>query len=193
MSKDVEINNIDNVELGKTISQFRMMESYTITQLAEKIGISPSMLSQIERGVSNPSITTLRMLAKVLDVPLFRFFTPIENTSRLVIRKEKRAKIIFPESPVLPYEVLSPNLNHSIAMLLLTLEPQSASAKQSTKHTGEEIAYILCGEVQLILDNQCIVLHEGDSARVPPKMMHQWKNISDDIVKIIFAITPPRI
>lgn len=107
----MENDNMSNVELGKTIAQFRIMEKYTITQLAEKIGISSSMLSQIERGVSNPSITTLRMLSNVLDIPLFRFFTPAENTSNLVIRKEKRKKIIFPESPDLQYEVLSGELS----------------------------------------------------------------------------------
>ena len=189
----MEIDNMSNVELGKTIAQFRIMEKYTITQLAEKIGISSSMLSQIERGVSNPSITTLRMLSNVLDIPLFRFFTPAENTSNLVIRTEKRKKIIFPESPDLQYEVLSPNLNHSIAMLLLTLDSQTSSAKQTTKHTGEEVAYIIDGEVQLLLGEQCITLYRGDSVRVPPKMIHQWKNSSKAVARIIFAITPPRI
>jgi len=63
----------DSVQLGKTISQFRRMEKFTITQLAEKIGISSSMLSQIERGISNPSINTLRMLAETLQIPLYRF------------------------------------------------------------------------------------------------------------------------
>ena len=44
------------------------MKQYTLTELAERIQISPSMLSQIERGISNPSLTTLRKLAEVFDV-----------------------------------------------------------------------------------------------------------------------------
>lgn len=78
-------------------------------------------------------------------------------------------------------------------MLLLTLDSQTSSAKQTTKHTGEEVAYILDGEVQLLLGEQCITLYRGDSVRVPPKMIHQWKNSSKAVARIIFAITPPRI
>ena len=189
----MENDNSDGIELGKTIAQFRMMEKYTITQLAEKIGISSSMLSQIERGVSNPSITTLRMLSQVLDSPLFRFFTPQENATNLIIRKDERAKITFPESPELQYEVLSPSLHHSLAMLMLTLRPGEASALHTTKRTGEEVAYILHGTVRLKMDEQYSVLYSGDSVRVPPKMTHRWENASDEAVQIIFAILPPRI
>jgi transcriptional regulator with XRE-family HTH domain len=183
----------DSIELGKTIAQFRKMEKYTITQLAEKIKISSSMLSQIERGISNPSINTLRMLSEALQVPLFRFFTPTENTFNLIVKSDKRKKIVFPESPDLEYEIVSPNLSDSIGMLMLKLSPHSASATQFTKHTGEEIAYVLEGDVQLTLEKHIVNITIGDSVKIPPRMTHKWDNLTDKMVKIIFAITPPRV
>jgi len=183
----------DSVQLGKTISQFRRMEKFTITQLAEKIGISSSMLSQIERGISNPSINTLRMFAETLQIPLYRFFTSSENTLNLIVRSDMRKKIIFPESPDLVYEIISPNLNDAIGMLMLKLNPYAKSATQITKHTGEEIAYILEGAVQLTLEKKVIKLTMGDSVKIPPQMTHKWENLTNKEVEIIFAIMPPRI
>ncbi|MCG4471113.1 helix-turn-helix domain-containing protein, partial [Lawsonibacter sp. DFI.6.74] len=68
-----------------------------------------SMLSQIERGLSNPSINTLKMIAKALEVPLFNFFKENKNSEQLVVRKDKRVKLTFPENNNLMYEMLSPS------------------------------------------------------------------------------------
>ncbi|WP_204968179.1 helix-turn-helix domain-containing protein [Megasphaera stantonii] len=186
--------DIENLELGKTIAQFRLMKQYTLTELAERIQISPSMLSQIERGISNPSLTTLRKLAEVLDVPLFRFFTPAENTENLIVRPVMRKKIVLPESPHLVYQVLSPTLRDSIGMLLLTLQAGECTGEQYAKHTGGvELAYILSGDVSLFMDKTVYILHEGDSVKIPSGMIHKWENQSEGVVQVIFAITPPQL
>ncbi|MEI2393383.1 helix-turn-helix transcriptional regulator, partial [Priestia megaterium] len=52
------------------------------------------MLSQIERGLANPSIQTLKVLAKNLDIPTFMFFLEETNTSDLVVREDQRKKMI---------------------------------------------------------------------------------------------------
>lgn len=52
--------------------------------------ITPSMLSQIERGSANPSIQTLKVLAKALDVPTFSFLLEDTNTDDLIVRSHKR-------------------------------------------------------------------------------------------------------
>lgn len=54
--------------------------------------ITPSMLSQIERGSANPSIQTLKVLAKALDVPTFSFLLEDTNTDDLIVRSHKRKK-----------------------------------------------------------------------------------------------------
>lgn len=67
-------NDILDLGLGKKIQNYRLNKKFTIKELAEKIGITSSMLSQIERDLVNPSIATLRAISKALDVPLFMFF-----------------------------------------------------------------------------------------------------------------------
>lgn len=185
--------DIENLKLGKTIAQFRLMKQYTITEVAKRIQISPSMLSQIERGISNPSLTTLRKLSVVLDIPLFRFFTHSENVDNLIVHPETRKKVVLPESPHLIYQVLSPTLRDSIGMLLLTLAAGECTGEQYTKHEGGvEIAYILCGDVYITMGNHIYFLHSGDSVKIPYGMIHKWENKSDEIVQVIFAVTLSR-
>ncbi|GAA3332977.1 hypothetical protein GCM10020331_095210 [Ectobacillus funiculus] len=64
------------------------------------------MLSQIERGLANPSIQTLKTLAKSLDVPTFSFFIEETNTMNLVVRSNSRKKMIIEN---LSYELVSPD------------------------------------------------------------------------------------
>lgn len=56
------------------IKEYRIAKNLTIKELAEKANITSSMLSQIERGLANPSINTLKLIAQALDTPLFKFF-----------------------------------------------------------------------------------------------------------------------
>ena len=62
------------VSIGERIRYFRQLRGITLKKLAETVGITSSMLSQIERDLANPSLNTLRTISAALDVPLFRIF-----------------------------------------------------------------------------------------------------------------------
>lgn len=66
MNKEINVGNI--------IKDIRIKKGIMLKEVAEKCGISSSMLSQIEKGNANPSLNTIREIARVLDVPLFKFF-----------------------------------------------------------------------------------------------------------------------
>ena len=102
----------------------------------------------------------------MLEVPLFSFFTTSVTTKELVVKADKRKKMILPERENILYELLSPDLSGSIELALMQLTPSSDSSEELLEHDGEEVAFVLEGKVNLLLDN------------------------SDD-VKVIFAITPP--
>ncbi len=179
-----------SVELGKKIAVVRISKNLSIRQLAEKINVTSSMLSQIEHGLANPSLNTLRMLAIALDVPLFSFFTEPVNVNKLITRANNRKKIIFPHSNW-EYMLLSPDLSGAIEMVLMKLPPQSQSSQNLLSHVGEEVAYVLSGTVTLFLGDSVETLETGDSVKVPPDLAHKWENFSDSEATVIFSITPP--
>lgn len=179
-------------EVGKNISHFRKIEGLTKKELAEKAGLSLSMISQIERGIANPSLNTLNLISRVLKVPLPRLFLEDQMSSALIIRANKRERIIFPESPSLEYEILAPHYAESVSMLQLTLRQGMSTATLKTKYTGEEIAYILQGKVRLILEDEEADLSVGDSVHIPPGIKHRWMGMADVDSIILYAIAPPR-
>ncbi|TKJ02654.1 helix-turn-helix transcriptional regulator, partial [Bacillus cereus] len=83
---------MENIDIGKKIEKQRKEKSLTSKELAKMANITPSMLSQIERGSANPSIQTLKVLAKALDVPTFSFLLEDTNTDDLIVRSHKRKK-----------------------------------------------------------------------------------------------------
>ena len=182
---------MSDVNIGEKIIEYRNQKQMTIKEVAQIAGVTPSMLSQIERGLSNPSINTLKMIAKALEVPLFNFFKENKNSEQLVVRKDKRIKLTFPENNNLMYEMLSPSSNGDIQLMSMVLTPSTQTSEELMDHIGEEVAVVLDGTVDLHLENEIITLYKGDSVKILPHMRHKWVNSYEKTSKIIFAVTPP--
>ncbi len=103
----------------------------------------------------------------------------------------KGKKIIFPESGNVSYELLSPNLDGALELALMNLLPQTASSMEPVAHKGEEIAFIMEGQVKLYLNDAVLLLNTGDSVKIPPYAKHKWENTSLNKVTVIFGVTPP--
>lgn len=180
---------MNDIDIGKKIMEYRKAKNLSIRELAELSNVTSSLLSQIERGLANPSINTLKMISKALDVQLFSFFLCSPSSKDLVVRANNRKEIIFPESKGIVYELLSPDLSGSIEFATFKLEPNGES--ELMEHKGEEVANVLQGKIKLHLNGEIVELNEGDSVRIPPYTNHKWANSYDEVSKVIFAITPP--
>ena len=180
-----------DINIGEKISEYRKAKDFSIRDLAKLTDVTPSLLSQIERGLANPSLNTLKTIAKALEAPLFTFFTTPVNTKELIIKADKRKKMILPGNENVVYELLSPDLNGSIEFALMKLTPHSHSSKELMEHDGEEAAFVLDGQIKLYLDDNIAILSSGDSVRIPGGTKHKWENPYDSDTSIIFAITPP--
>ncbi|HDR4686243.1 helix-turn-helix domain-containing protein [Bacillus cereus] len=182
---------MNNINIGEKIMVFRKGAGLTSKRLAELSDITPSMLSQIEKGITNPSLQTLKLISLALNIPLFNFFLEDTNTEELVVRANQRKKITFPESGNVSYELLSPNLDGSLEFALMNLLPQTASSMELMAHKGEEIAFVMEGQVKLYLNDAVLLLNPGDSVKIPPYAKHKWENTSLHKVTVIFGVTPP--
>lgn len=146
------------------------------------------MLSQIERGLANPSIQTLKILAKALDVPTFSFLLEDTPTADLVVRSKQRKEMIVDG---LTYELISPNFTGTLATAIMNIPPKTVSSEKLLEHKGEEIAYVLEGKIKIYLDREEYILETGDSVKIPAHMRHKWENIFEQTASILFSVTPP--
>lgn len=179
------------INVGNTIKNIRTSKGILLKEVAEKCGISSSMLSQIEKGTANPSLNTIREIAHVLEVPIFKFFmAPEKEEDKIAVLKKEKRKII--ESENLRYELLSPEVKADIECMKMILKKDNSETSIKPKaHKGEEIAVLLKGKVRITIENQSAILEEGDSVHIPALKAHKWTNLTEDEAIIIFAVTPP--
>ncbi|OLS34707.1 helix-turn-helix domain-containing protein [Bacillus sp. MRMR6] len=182
------------MEFGMKIRVLREQQEITVKHLAELVECTPSFISQIERGMANPSINTLKKISNVLGVSLVHFFDEddgvTEDTEKYIIRKNKRKRF---KSAMENTDVflLSPSdiESKNIEMHLMRVAPGGKSDKLYT-NSGEEVGYVLKGRLTVYLGNEKCELEEGDSMYFPGHIPHGWENNSDTESVTIWATTP---
>ncbi len=184
--------------VGEKIKKIRQQMGISAKVLANRAGISSGMLSQLENGSTQGSVETLRKIAKVLDTTIASLFSEESeiphsgaHESQLVVRKEARKKISFPD-PLYKCELLVPDLQGAVECVLVELEPQRIT-DELLPHTrgGEEIDLVISGTISVQLGEKSYLLKEGDTIRFNPKTPHKIENKSDLRASYISIITPP--
>ncbi|MET3290371.1 helix-turn-helix domain-containing protein [Brevibacillus fluminis] len=159
---------------GAEVRQLRQQKRLTLQNLADKTSLSVSLLSQIERGLVDPTISTFWKICSALDVPINHFFQlPPEQDP--VIRKDQRKIIELAETNV-KYHVLTPIQQGKIEFLLVEIEPGEIVQPELVAHSGEECGFVLQGELKVMLDDREYHLHEGDSIGFPSTHPHRYLN-----------------
>jgi len=185
--------------LGEKIRQHRKSQGRTLAELAEQCDISPSFLSQIERGQANPSIGTLQGLAHALGLTMAMFFEEpgqgrnsrqARETMATVVRANRRKLVIYPGSGT-HHELLSPDLQRKIQMTWIVMPPGADTGDAPFVHEGEECGIVLQGKVEAWVGDERHILGPGDAIYHPSDIPHGSRNIGDDDAIMIVASTPP--
>jgi len=161
-------------------------------ELAQKAGISRSLVSQVEQNAANPSIETLRRIAIALGVPIARLFEEQHDAPNgIVVRKDQRKRLRVPESNLL-YELLSPDLDRQIEFVWIEVKPgKQTLPTPAFVHEGEECAVVIKGQLHVRIGDDEYVLNEGDAICFDSGLPHSIANLSSEKVILISAITPP--
>jgi transcriptional regulator with XRE-family HTH domain len=175
---------------GSMIRRMRKSQGLTLADLAGKAEVSLSFLSQVERGIINPSINSLRRIALALNTPLSLFFDESASTNGPVVRKNER-KVLVNRDSRLVYQLLSSDQNPRIQFLLSRLENGATSAEVLMAHKGDEAALVLQGECRIELGERRHDLHEGDSIYITENSPHRFTNTGSAPLIIVSAISPP--
>lgn len=179
---------MNDLAIAKKVEALRKQQGLSLRELAKRAAITPSMLSQIEKGTANPSIQTLKSLAKALDVAVFTFLMDEVDTRELIVRKSARKQMVIEG---IQYELISPDFTSELATAIMRLAPGSAGSENPLSHRGEEVSIVLEGPIQLTLAGDVYILETGDSVKVPAHTAHLWSNQTDHEVSILFSVAPP--
>ncbi|MBX3530896.1 MAG: helix-turn-helix transcriptional regulator [Rhizobiaceae bacterium] len=177
--------------LSHDLRALRLAKSLTLAQISEKIGRSVGWLSQVERGISMPTLPDLRRMAEAFGVPLSLFDTrgaPAEPESGVVVRADQR-RHIGPAAGGMSEELLSPSLGGASQMRRRVMQPGAAAA-QPARRDVEESGYVLSGRLTLEVDGTIHTLEAGDSFRFKGKAA-AWCNDGDEEAVVVWVMSPP--
>lgn len=179
-------------KLGAFLRAIRMEKSLTIKDVAQKAGISSSLLSQIERNRISPSLDTLLIILEVYGVSPDHFFKSYEISSRVEIIKTDERKIICRKG--FKYEKLSGRSqikgNHSFNAFFLELEPGARRGDASKGHLGRELGIIVKGSADLAYGDEIYRLTEGDSVSFFSEIPHMLINNGNINFQAYWVVTP---
>ncbi|WP_299600398.1 helix-turn-helix domain-containing protein [uncultured Tateyamaria sp.] len=177
--------------LGADLRALRKARGLTLQDLADALGRSVGWVSQVERDLSEPSITDLRHIAAELDIAvstLFRRGAAPANEEGYVVRSGAR-RPIGSRTAGLVEELLSPDLTDDFEMVHSTFEPHSEIAQAVTRPT-QEVGYLISGRLDLEIAGQTYAIAPGDSFRIRGEPF-RWKNPYDAPAVAIWVIAPP--
>lgn len=194
----------EHPEIGDQLRARRRQRGLSLRGLAEKLGVSPSLISQIERGQSNPSVSTLYAIVNELDVSLDELLfndrrpaavnatapTPLKPTVEAPRHPVQRAdsRKSFRLASGVTWERLTTTSEPGAEFLYVVYDVDGASSMDETfqRHAGHEWAYIISGTLQVTIGFEEYVLEAGDALSLASTIPHRLVNIGDEPVHAVW-------
>jgi transcriptional regulator with XRE-family HTH domain len=177
--------------LGADLRALRKARGLTLQDMADAVGRSVGWISQVERNLSDPSITDLRHMAATLDVSVSTLFrrgaSPVGEEGYVVRSAARRP--IGSRNAGLVEELLSPDLTDDFEIVHSTFEPQGEITTPVTRPT-QEVGYLISGRLDLDIGGATFTIHPGDSFRIRGEPF-RWSNPYDVPAVAIWVIAPP--
>ena len=177
--------------LGADLRALRKARGLTLSEIAARLGRSVGWLSQVERDMSDPSISDLREIAECLGVPMSRLFghssAPADEQG-YVVRAGSRRPMGSGEEGLIE-ELLSPDLTDDFEMVHSTFKPRSKMQTPANRPT-QEVGYMVSGQLDLTIGDRRFLVGPGDSFRIKHQP-YQWSNPYDEPAVAVWVIDPP--
>ena len=182
MAKKNELN------IGSRLGDLRKRKQMTLDQLSSKSGVSKSILSQIERNISNPTVSTMMRIADALEETLSGFFMNIDEGKSSSIETSKETPNISSKDGLCELSILGAGETVSwLQWYVLTMKPKGKLPSKSHGSNTFENITVISGEVVVYLKKQSETLKAGDTFRFPTNQEHTLMNKSKTISKILMV------
>lgn len=180
----------DESDLGRIVRQMREDAGLALRELAEKADVSESFVSQIERGVANPSVASLRRIAEALGVSVGALFAGPRTAGGLV-KAHDRPRLVHPKRQ---WEdlLLTPRNAKRLQIILSVVEPGAGGGDEPYSHdSDEECVIVLKGSLEMTVGDETYLLEEGDALTFESRVPHSNRNPGASKAEVLWVITPP--
>lgn len=181
--------------IGERLKQLRTAHGISLRELGRRAGLSASFLSELERGIVEPSISALKRIATALDVRLEYFFSDpqaSEASGYAVIRHGAGRKLTAAGSGV-TFERLTPEWTESFEVIYGTYQPGATTGEAEIVHEGFECGMVLAGRFKIWLGSQVVFVGPDDCISFRSGTPHRVQNISDEVGLYVWVNSPPSL
>jgi len=181
--------------LGEKLRGLRLKKSMGLVQLGKHTGLSPAMLSKLERGKLFPTLPTLLRIAMVFSVGLDYFFTD-ERRRHVVAIARKQDRIRFPERPGSSevsywFESLDFAANERrLNAFLAEFQPVAADKQRLHQHAGVEFLYMIRGKIDLVIGSDTHTLDTGDAIYFDSSVRHGYRQTGKQASAALIVTAP---
>ena len=171
-----ETTAITIAKIGSRIRELRRRQGMTLQAIAKVSGLSPSMISLVERGRASPSIGSLILVANALGISMSELVAANgeRRQNRLVISSAD-AYIVLTTRHVVR-RLLREDRDRGVSVALNEYEPHTGSTERPISHRGFEYGFILQGELSIKVDGAVYVVRKGDLIAYESRRMHKIWN-----------------
>ena len=170
------------------------MQGLTLKDVANRARLSIGLISQIERGLTTPSMRSLRQFAKALSLPVGSLFSHSDGANvdeiRHIVRKNTR-RVLKLDRIGMHMEIFTPAEGYAIQAFTTYLSPGGMSGPEFDSHAGQECGIVIDGQLELFLGSEQYLLGPGDSFSFESKTPHRYWNPGTTMTYLHWMITPP--
>ncbi len=171
-------------EIGAALRLRRKELGLTLREIADQTGLSVGFISQLERGMTAPSLSSLYSLARALRAPVTSFFKQGERAPGIT---REDGRVTFSMGGPL-YEQMTTHFPGSMLRGLIVHYPPGMEGEES-RHAGEELMVVIRGALEVELEGRVKKLGEGDSLHFSSRRPHRVRNGADQMTTILWCGT----
>lgn len=191
---DTLADELQRYAIGPRIKALRLKKKLGLVQLGAHTGLSPAMLSKIERGQLFPTLPTLLRIAMVFGVGLDHFFSPDKERPLVaVVRKAQRLKLPAPpggDTPAWLFESLDYPVADRRMEAFYAEFPTDAPQSEPHQHGSAEFIYVLGGRLAVDVGGEETVLESGDAIYFDSNALHRYRREGEETCTALVVTAP---
>jgi transcriptional regulator with XRE-family HTH domain len=177
-------------DLGAAVKVERQRQGLSVQELSKRSGVSFGLISQLERGLGNPSLASMHRLARALEVALPKLLSGLGG-DEMVVRVGERHRLPETGGPASGVrELLSPRVQSHLQVIRSTLPVGFSNEGRPFRHLGTESVLVETGRLLVVHGERRVELEPGDAMTYGCSTPHWWANAHDDVTVVLGSVTP---
>ncbi|TMS56683.1 helix-turn-helix domain-containing protein [Imbroritus primus] len=181
--------------VAERLAEHRKLNGLTLEELARRASLTKSYLSKLERGLSSPTLATVLKLAEALNVTVDQLISPRREASAIVVVKsDERAPFSrSPDHHGYIYEAIASERADKSMMPFVMMPPSQLGDAPMSSHAGEELIFVVQGEMEVVFEDRTVHLQQGDSVYFNAAIPHRARSVGKTQAQALVVVSPRRV